>query len=60
MKKPLWKSKSVWGAVLGGIGGILVALGGEIGIDLSWMPEVLIAFGTSLFGIGIRDALPEK
>jgi Mg2+ and Co2+ transporter CorA len=57
MKKPWYKSKSVWGAIIAGIGGIVTAIGGHYGLDLSWVPEVFTYIGASLFGIGIRDAL---
>lgn len=56
-QKSLWKSKSVWGAILAGVGGVVLAVGSEYGVDLSWVPEVLVVLGSSLFGIGIRDKL---
>lgn len=57
MKKKLYESKAVWGAVIGGIGGIAVAIGNFYGLDLAWVPQVMMALGTALFGVGVRDAL---
>ncbi|GAG10796.1 unnamed protein product [marine sediment metagenome] len=60
MGKPWYLSKTKLGAVVGGVGTVLVAAGGAISGELSIPVAVEMGIaGTAgiLFGLGIRDAL---
>lgn len=50
----LVKSKTVWGAVIVGIGMIAMSIGEHYGVDMAWVPEVLITFGGMVGAVGIR------
>lgn len=52
MKKPLWKSKTVWAAVVG----VVTAAGGYATGDLS-LVEALLALAAAAGGYGLRDAM---
>ena len=60
MVKSWYLSKTKLGAVIGGVGTVLVAVGGVISeeISLTVAIEMSIAgIGAILFGLGLRDAL---
>ena len=62
MGKPWYLSKTKLGAVIGGVGTVLVAAGGAISGEISIPVAVemgLIGIGAILFGLGIRDALSD-
>jgi len=58
--KPLWKSKTVIGALIAGLSAVANVLGAEYGMDLSFVTEILIAAGSMLGVIGLRDILGKK
>ena len=62
MGKPWYLSKTKLGAVIGGVGTVLVATGGYISGEISAPGALemgLVGIGAILFGLGIRDALSD-
>lgn len=62
MGKPWYMSKTKLGAVIGGVGTVLVAAGGAISGEISIPVAVemgIVGIGAILFGLGIRDALSD-
>jgi len=62
MVKPWYTSKTKLGAVIGGVGTVLVATGGAISGELSPAFAIEMAIGgiaAVLFGLGIRDAISD-
>lgn len=60
MGKPWYLSKTKLGAVVGGVGTVLVAAGGYLSGELSAPVAFemgLLGIGGILFGLGIRDAI---
>jgi len=61
-KKPIWKSKTKLGGVIGGVGAILTAVGGYLTGEMDAMTAWTLALGgvsAVLLAIGIRDALTD-
>lgn len=62
MGKPWYLSKTKLGAVIGGVGTVLVAAGGAISGEISIPVAVemgIVGIGAILFGLGIRDAISD-
>ncbi len=62
MVKSWYKSKTKLGAVIGGVGTVLVAAGGYISGEITAPVAFemgLVGIGALLFGLGIRDALTD-
>lgn len=60
MDKPWYKSKTKLGAVIGGVGTVLVAAGGYLSGELTAPVALemgLIGIGSVLVGLGLRDAI---
>jgi len=60
MGKPWYLSKTKLGAVIGGVGTVLVAAGGVISGELSTAAAIqmgIVGISAVLFGLGIRDAI---
>jgi len=60
MGKPWYLSKTKLGAVIGGVGTVLVAAGGAISGEMSIPVAVemgIVGIGAILFGLGVRDAI---
>ena len=60
MGKPWYLSKTKLGAVIGGVGTVLVATGGAISGELSIPVAVemgLVGIAAVVYGLGIRDAI---
>ena len=62
MGKPWYLSKTKLGAVIGGVGTVLVATGGYISGEMSAPMAIemgIVGIGAILFGLGIRDAISD-
>jgi hypothetical protein len=62
MGKPWYLSKTKLGAVVGGVGTVLVATGGYISGELTLPVAIemgIVGIGAILFGLGIRDAISD-
>jgi len=62
MGKPWYMSKTKLGAVIGGVGTILVATGGAISGELTLVVAIemyIAGIGAILFGLGLRNAISD-
>ena len=62
MGKPWYTSKTKLGAVIGGVGTILVAAGGAISGELTTIVAIemsIAGIGAILFGLGLRNAISD-
>ena len=62
MDKPWYYSKTKLGAVIGGVGTVLVAVGGAISGELSTTAAIqmgIVGVSAVLFGLGLRNALSD-
>ena len=60
MGKPWYMSKTKLGAVIGGVGTVLVATGGALSGELSTSAAIqmgIVGISAVLFGLGLRDAI---